>query len=208
AYRISALYAVGLLDESLGYGYDNDLSYRLCAAGHQLAFCHDAVSVHRWRESALGYWRQQFGVGYGRLDVVRKHPARCAGDTVSNMVMMAHAPLTLIASALLTAGGLFTLTGFAAEGFWLSGPRILAALAPERAVVGIAAWRLTRDRVALSFPIAHLARNVAWAVAIVLWCFRRAIGRTSAPVHSMRRGLAANATSYGMAGLRRGQLLA
>ena len=29
AYRASALHQVGLLDETLGYGSDNDLSYRL-----------------------------------------------------------------------------------------------------------------------------------------------------------------------------------
>src|SRR5262249_27088827 len=29
AYRASALVAVGLFDEDLGYGYDNDISYRL-----------------------------------------------------------------------------------------------------------------------------------------------------------------------------------
>ena len=33
AYRAAALHAVGLFDDSLGYGYDNDLSYRLQAAG-------------------------------------------------------------------------------------------------------------------------------------------------------------------------------
>ena len=31
AYRASALHAIGLLDDSMGYGYDNDLSYRLQA---------------------------------------------------------------------------------------------------------------------------------------------------------------------------------
>ena len=41
AYRATALHQVGLLDESLGYGSDNDLSYRLKAAGHRLVFCPD-----------------------------------------------------------------------------------------------------------------------------------------------------------------------
>ena len=31
-----ALHRVGLFDEQLGYGYDNDMSYRLRAAGHRL----------------------------------------------------------------------------------------------------------------------------------------------------------------------------
>ena len=45
---------VGLLNEALGYGYDNDLSYRLGAAGYRLLFCRDARSRHRWREGVVG----------------------------------------------------------------------------------------------------------------------------------------------------------
>ena len=74
AYRLSALHAIGLLDESLGYGYDNDLSYRLQATGYRLAFCRAARSRHRWREGLAGYLAQQYGFGYGRLDVVARHP--------------------------------------------------------------------------------------------------------------------------------------
>jgi glycosyltransferase involved in cell wall biosynthesis len=202
AYRASALHGVGLLDETLGYGYDNDLSYRLRAAGHRLVFCRNAVSVHRWRENAIGYLRQQFGFGYGRLDVVWKHPMRAGGDTVSTSLMMAHAPLTLVAVALLAAGGLF-----AAGGVAFGGALILTALAAERSVVGIATWRLTRDPAALAFPIAHFGRNGAWALAILFWCARRATGRQTLPAHSMSRS-AAPGPAFQMANLRPGQLLA
>ena len=80
-YRAEALRAVGGLDESLGYGYDNDLSYRLTAAGWRLRFVPDATSRHRWREGLAGYLRQQYGFGYGRLDVVARHPARTSQGT-------------------------------------------------------------------------------------------------------------------------------
>ena len=69
-YRAAALHQVGLFDESLGYGYDNDISYRLGKAGYRLAFCRGAHSIHRWREDLAGYLTQQYGQGYGRLDVV------------------------------------------------------------------------------------------------------------------------------------------
>ena len=59
-YRASALYQVGLFDESLGYGYDNDMSYRLAAAGYRLVLCRRARSVHRWREGIRGYLVQQY----------------------------------------------------------------------------------------------------------------------------------------------------
>ena len=76
AYRAEALRTVGLLDETFGYGYDNDLSYRLREAGYRLTFCRRAQSVHRWREGLIGYLAQQYGFGYGRIDLVAKHPGR------------------------------------------------------------------------------------------------------------------------------------
>ena len=180
AYRARALHAVGLFDEQLGYGYDNDLSYRLVNAGYELAFCPAARSVHIWREGALDYLRQQFGVGYGRLDVVAKHRDRLRGDSVSNGMMMAHAPLTLVVIALLVTGVWLPLAG-------LGGAGLLALLTLERAVAGVRAARLTGDPVALAFPAAHLARNAAWCAAMLLWTARRLLRTRSQPAHSMRR---------------------
>ncbi len=173
AYRADALRAVGLLDESLGYGYDNDLSYRLQAAGYRLAFCRDARSRHRWREGVAGYVAQQYGFGYGRLDVVARHPARLAGDAVSPSAMMAH-PLVMGAALLLIAGGA---TG--------AGLALLALLAVERAVAGVRAWRVFGDPAALSFPVVHLIRDAAWIAAIVAWASRRVLRRPIKPEHSM-----------------------
>ena len=179
-YRASALHAVGLFDERLGYGYDNDLSYRLLKAGYRLEYCPAARSVHLWREGAAGYLRQQFGVGYGRLDVVAKHRSRVRGDAVSNSVMMAHAPLTLV-------GVVLILTGIQLPSAALSGACLLGLLALERAASGIGAARLTGDPVALAFPATHLARNLAWCAAILLWTGRRLRRTAPQPVHSMRR---------------------
>jgi glycosyltransferase involved in cell wall biosynthesis len=187
AYRRRALLQVGLLDESLGYGYDNDLSYRLQAHGHRLAFCRNAVSVHCWREGPGGYLRQQFGVGYGRLDVLARHPHRCTGDDVSGLLMMLHAPAMLLSIA---AGILAGLIG-AGGGNWIPAAALAAGLAAglagERAVAGGQAWRRTGDRAALAFPVTHLARDLAWALAIVTWISRWLLRRDLAPAHSMRR---------------------
>jgi glycosyltransferase involved in cell wall biosynthesis len=187
AYRASALAGVDLLDESLGYGYDNDLSYRLAARGHRLAYCPDALSTHHWREEFTKYLRQQFGVGYGRLDVVARHPKRIRGDDVSGIVMMAHAPAMLVAWICLAAALLARVAGFAWRSWALAGLGLIAILAGERALAGAAAWLRTRDRAALGFPIAHLARDCAWAAAIVIWCARVLTRRHAGPAHSMPR---------------------
>jgi glycosyltransferase involved in cell wall biosynthesis len=187
AYRTRALHQVSLLDERLGYGYDNDLSYRLLAHGYRLAFCRDAISVHCWREGFRGYLRQQFGVGYGRLDVVARHPRRFTGDDVSGTLMMFHAPAMLVAlGALMTAGGLAALDGSWAPSA-VVGLGLIAGLGVERSAAGVEAWRRTGDRAALAFSITHLARDIAWAAAIVTWLARWALKRDRGPAHSMHR---------------------
>src|SRR5436190_6744948 len=98
AYRKQALFDAGLFDKSMGYGYDNDISYRLCAAAYRLVIRPRARSVHHWRASVRGYLTQQYGFGYGRLDLLARHPRRAAGDAVSPTAMMAH-PIVLAGAA-------------------------------------------------------------------------------------------------------------
>jgi hypothetical protein len=185
AYRADALERVGLLDESLGYGYDNDLSYRLRSAGYRLVICKDAHSHHSWRHQLWGYVQQQYGFGYGRLDVVAKHPRRCKGDAVSPSVMMAH-PIVLALALVALIGAALQ----AASGGWqwplLIGVSLVLALTIERAVAAVRAWQRFGDPAALAFPIIHLLRDAAWVAAIVVWTGRRAFGRPRAPDHSMR----------------------
>jgi len=185
AYRAPALHRVGLLDERLGYGYDNDLSYRLQHAGYRLVFCRSARSVHIWREGLRGYLRQQFGVGYGRLDVIVRHPRRVTGDDVSGATMILHAPAMLIALAACAMAGLLAVAG-AAWKFWLLAAFAIGlVLFVERACAGVQAWRRTGDRAALAFAVTHLVRDVAWSAAIVLWVARYVFRRDRAPAHSM-----------------------
>jgi len=185
AYRVASLRAVGLLDESLGYGYDNDLSYRLQAAGYRLAFCREARSHHRWREGLVGYLAQQYGFGYGRLDVIARHPTRLAGDAVSPAGMMGHPLVMGLALSLLAAGALLaTLSG---RGFGLlgAGGVLLLALAIERAIAGARAHKQFGDAAALAFPFVHMARDLAWIAAVLAWGVRRLLRRPLKPEHSM-----------------------
>ena len=184
AYRADALACVGLFDEALGYGYDNDMSYRLRAAGYRLVFCRDARSVHRWREGLVGYVRQQYGFGYGRLDLVAKHPRRVGGDRVSPTLMMLH-PLALLVAltAVLVAPALRGNGALFARAFALV---VLGGLTIERALVGLRATLRFKDAAALWFPVVHLARDLAWIVAIVVWMLRRVSGTATDPGHSMR----------------------
>jgi len=185
AYRARALHHVGLLDERLGYGYDNDLSYRLQKAGYRLAFCRAAISVHMWREGVCGYLRQQFGVGYGRLDVIARHPRRVTGDDVSGAMMILHAPAMLLAlTAIAVAAGL-AFAGGAWTPWLLAAAAITALLLAERSGAGVQAWQRTGDRSALAFGVTHLVRDIAWSAAIVAWFGRGILRRERDPAHSM-----------------------
>ncbi|MGE4055882.1 MAG: glycosyltransferase family 2 protein [Vicinamibacterales bacterium] len=184
-YRKAALLEVGLFDETLGYGYDNDMSYRLAEAGWRLAFCREATSVHNWREGMAAYSRQQYGFGYGRLDVIAKHPGRIAGDDVSGPGMMAHAPLT--GGALLLGAAALGLSASGLPAAWpaTASAAILAALAAERTSAGVRAAVSFDDPAGYWYAPVHLVRNVAWAAAIAVWSVRRLGGATPAPSDSM-----------------------
>jgi len=185
AYRTSALVAVGLFDEDLGYGYDNDISYRLVHAGHRLVINESATSTHEWRDNALGYLRQQYGFGYGRIDLVFKHRRRMAGDDVSRLHMMLHAPLMAAAVGSLGVAAILAVIGMT----WMVpvsiGVALISLLAGERAVAGIRAAARFHDRSGLLFAPVLMVRDLAWAAAIAVWLLRRMRGRSSRPAHSM-----------------------
>jgi len=187
AYRTRALWAVGLFDESFGYGYDNDMSYRLGAAGYDLALCRDARSTHYGRAGLRGYFGQQYGMGYGRLDLVARHPRRIGGDRVSGLGMMLHATGTAAALALLICAAALPLFGLAGVGAAKLGGGILAALFAERLVAGALAARRFREPVGLLFAPVHLVRDLAWAIAIGRWTLRRLWRIPMRPGFSMSR---------------------
>src|SRR5262249_14796519 len=145
-----------------------------------LRLCREARSVHRWREGLAGYLTQQYGFGYGRIDLVAKYPSRFSGDSVSRAGMMFHPLLMAVALAGFAAAAAAASAPLA----WASGA-LVTALAIERLSAGIAAARRFGNPTPLVFPLLHLGRDAAWVAAIAMWTARRALGRSSSPAHSM-----------------------
>ena len=185
-YRASALHSIGLFDESLGYGADNDVSYRLQRAGYRLVFCRAARAVHHWRDSLSGYCRQQYGFGYGRLDVVSRHPSRVRGDRVSPAAMMLHPALLALALLLVALASASAAAGLPWRGPALWSAILVTMLGLERGVAGLVAAYRFRDPAALAFPFVHLLRDAVWVGAIVTWTARRLAGHPPRPAHSMQ----------------------
>jgi cellulose synthase/poly-beta-1,6-N-acetylglucosamine synthase-like glycosyltransferase len=184
-YRAAALHWIGLFDETLGYGYDNDVSYRLQEAGYRLRIDKDAQSLHRWREDLGGYLRQQYGFGYGRVDLVNKHPWRFSGDRVSPAAMMWHPLLMAAALVLVLVSGPLAVLGLAWQPYFSLGATLLGLLFLERLGAGGRAFARCGDPASLTFPLLHLARDLMWVVAIAVWTKRRVTGQPSLPSHSM-----------------------
>lgn len=185
AYRARALAAAGPFDETLGYGYDNDMSYRLARAGYRLVICPEAQSLHHWRATPVSYLAQQYGFGYGRIDVLARHPSRVAGDRVSPAAMMAHPLILGVATVLAAAAAALWKGGRDGSAAALTALMLVAVLVAERAWAGGRAARRYGDAAALLFPVVHLARDAAWVCAIATWIVRWLSGRRSAPAHSM-----------------------
>jgi glycosyltransferase involved in cell wall biosynthesis len=72
AVRRDVFAAAGGFDEDLRSGEDQDLSWRLQLAGHELGFAAGAVVAKRDRTSFVGTWRQHFGYGRGSVLLYRK----------------------------------------------------------------------------------------------------------------------------------------
>ena len=142
--------------------------------------------MHRWREGFVGYCTQQYGFGYGRLDLVAKYPQRIIGDSVSRADMMAHPALAAAAVAAVCVAAGMAIGGGPWQIAVAGAAVVVCALAAERLNAGARAAILFRDPAPLLFPAMHLLRDLVWVAAIATWCTRRIFNRPSSPAHSMR----------------------
>ena len=170
AYRKSALDEVGLFDAAFTYGYDNDMSYRLQNAGYKLVFRKDALCDHFWKADFTGYVRQQFNSAFGRLQLIRKHPARATGDSVSGLRMILQVPMT---------GLFFLLTLCSIIIFFVSPVSLFYPLRAALIVLGIIlidrlafaadVFKKQRDISCFLLPFVHIIRNLVWCWAVLRW---------------------------------------
>ena len=76
-------------------GEDNDLSYRVVAAGFKIRFSPTAVVEHVHPESLLSYLRTQFHHGFWRAKLYKTHPHMVGGDDYTRAKDLLEIPLAV-----------------------------------------------------------------------------------------------------------------
>jgi len=105
AYRTDLFLTKGGFDESFPGASveDQEFSFRLAKHGYCLVFQPSAIVYHRHPTSWWAYARKKFRIGYWKVQVLRRHPARLARDTHTPAVVRLQvglAGLTLLSLAL------------------------------------------------------------------------------------------------------------
>ncbi len=169
AYRKVAVEKAGYFDPAFKYGYDNDMSYKLSAAGYKLVIRKDALCDHFWKEKLSDYLKQQYRSAYGRMLLLKRHKNKVIGDSVSGVRMMAQAPLTLLIEVLLIAA--IAIYPFSRLGLvpLLTAAAAMAIMLVDRIAFALGIYKKQRDVAASCLPFIHLLRNVVWSFAIVRW---------------------------------------
>lgn len=95
-YRKSVLDKIGMFDPEFRYGQDNEVSYRIIAAGYKLILSKKTFCLHFWPESFMGFMKQRMHGALARAMLIKKYPKRLIGDRISSLRYFLELPLGLI----------------------------------------------------------------------------------------------------------------
>ncbi|MCA9954345.1 MAG: glycosyltransferase [Anaerolineales bacterium] len=162
-YRTTVLRDTGGFDEAIHYVEDQELSFRLAAAGHKMVFQETAVVWHQHANNLRRYFRKKVMIGYWKAQIMRRYPERVIKDShtpqmlklqmglvaliLSTLAISIVFPLAILASVLLL--GIFKLTSL---------PFLQKAWRKDRAVSLASPWLLFCRALALGI-------GYAWGLA-------------------------------------------
>src|SRR5438477_1691808 len=76
AYRRDVFDRIGGFAEDIDKGEDDEFNYRLLDHGGRILLAPDVRAAYTVRGDLRGLWRQYFGYGCAKVEVLRRHPAR------------------------------------------------------------------------------------------------------------------------------------
>ncbi len=156
AWHRSIFAEVGGFNTQVGVNEDYELNYRIRQAGHRVYFSPDIQSIYYGRQTIKDLWKQYLTYGRSKVRTLRQHP---------QSVKLRHlvAPLFV----------LFLLLGGIALAFPVLRELWLAVSLGYLILCGVFAWRVCAQRevsvwrVALVFPIVHLAWGIGFWVEVI-----------------------------------------
>jgi glycosyltransferase involved in cell wall biosynthesis len=164
AYRREVFERIGIFDESIDRGEDDEFNYRLRGAGGRVLLTPSIGSVNYTRQSYTALARQYWGYGLAKAQVLRKHPKRRRWRHF--------VPSTLVA-CLALSGALGLLDSRFRRLFASIAGAYAAACKLASLWIALKGndWRLT-PLVMLAFPCIHLSAGAGFIIGIA-----RQIGR-------------------------------
>ncbi|MFJ1455968.1 mycofactocin biosynthesis glycosyltransferase MftF [Nocardia sp. N2S4-5] len=166
--RTETLCAVGGFDESLRFGEDVDLIWRLVAAGHSVRYQPLSIVHHEPRGSFGAFLRQRFSYGTSAALLARRHP---------ELLPAAQLPADAAAAAALLLSGHFAAAVVpAALNVARSAHRLRRRDVPMAAAVSLAATGQLR----LARQLADTVRRTWWPLALCTARGRRVLRAAAA----------------------------
>ena len=168
AYRREMLDQVGLFDEKLRRGSDEDLAQRALKAGWKVVLQKDAVCYHEWVPSLRKYFKNQVSNMVYQIDNFLRHPELLRGKEQHPPSL--YVPLMLASLIVLTP--LWFLLNIA----WVSLLSFLC-LVLYHTPQAIRIIQKHRDWSMLLFPVAFNVRYFAWLTGLAIGFFGFLKGR-------------------------------
>ncbi len=106
-YRTEVLKAAGGFDEAIHYVEDQELSFRLAAAGHKMVFQETAVVFHQHSNTLRRYFRKKVMIGYWKAQIMRRYPERVIKDSHTPQVLKLQMGLVALSLSTLVFSLLF-----------------------------------------------------------------------------------------------------
>ncbi len=103
-YRAEVLRRAGGFDEAIRYVEDQELSFRLAAAGHKMVFQETAVVFHQHSNSLARYFRKKMMIGYWKAQIMHRYPERVIKDSHTPQVLKLQMMLVALSLGTLLAG--------------------------------------------------------------------------------------------------------
>jgi GT2 family glycosyltransferase len=189
AYRRAVLCQHGGFDERFDYLEDQELSFRLAAAGEAMVFAPAAVVYHRHADTLWAYLRKKMTIGYWKVQVVRRFPERAVRDSHTPQVMKLQILLVTMMAATLAGWVIATLAGWPAARWTAATIAAVAGLLFVASTLPFVAKAWPKDRaVALLSPLLLLVRAVGLGAGTVWGILRPRRGLADGPVSGLPTG--------------------